>query len=152
MINVSVHRELLQYLPPALRTPRRAAWLAALTTPLAQLWSDYEAWRNDTFFEAATTGQRMALEALLNRQFCGGVQCIRIDNGQDLGCYMRLNAAEGAECIVADIGAVVGLRGENMAEGYSFAVVVPPDVSKKEVEGVVSKWAIVGCTFVVKNS
>lgn len=151
MINFNVHRELLQYLPPELRTPRRVSWLMALTMPLVNLWSYYEAWRKAAFFEAAITGQRMALEVLLNYQFCGGVQRIRIENGQDLGCYVRLNADEGAECIMADDGAVVGLHGESIAEGYSFAVLLPPDIDREEVEGVVSKWVIAGRTFIVRN-
>lgn len=142
-----------QYLPPILRTPVRVAWLSALTAALEKMWDDYERFRTEARYAAAVTGQKIVLEAYLNRLFDPSAHRIRITYGQDAGLWVDYDAdSDGGDEYLCD-GVAVGSNDQNDSDtGADFTVVIPEGVDPAAVRSVVNKYAIIGVTFNVTSS
>ena len=137
-----------QYLPPILRTPVRVAWLSSLTAALEKIWADYDRFRTEARYAAAVTGQKIVLEAYLNRLFDPEMRRIRITYGQDAGLWVDYNAdSDGGDEYLYD-GVAVGSKEQGAAdESEDFTVEIPAGTDPEAVRSIVNKYAIIGVTF-----
>ncbi len=139
------------YLPPTLRTVVRCGWMAALAAPLDKMWQVYDLWRTEARYAAAVTGQKIVLEAYLNRIFDPTQKRITISTGVSWGQWVAYDPTGDASGVdyVCD-GMAVGTaeqQGEDTA--CDFAVQIPSVLSSRsaDIRSVVAKYAIVGASF-----
>lgn len=137
-----------QYLPPILRTPIRQAWLCSLLAPLRAMWGQYDAYRTEARYAAAVTGQKIVLEAYLNRLFDPLEKRIYLRTGSDFGVWVAYDPAHDQGGQFVSDGMAIGSKNQkDTAFGYDFIVEVPPGVDTEAVRTVVKKYAVIGAKF-----
>ena len=87
-LNFNIEQYVEDYIPPSLRKPVRLAWLDALTAPVRQMWEEYRYFRDEARYAAAVTGQKIVLEAYLNRLFDPMLKRIYLRTGIDAGAWV----------------------------------------------------------------
>lgn len=143
-----------QLLPSHKRQPIRLRLLAALTSPLATLFADFDKWRKDTRMLVNVTSQVGVLEGFLREKY--GDASITIETFHEQGFAVGL-APEG-EAYAQEIGMTtdpgeVPLRGESHEQfgDVDFVLHVPDGVDMEQIKADAERYKLATITFKIKT-
>lgn len=140
---------------------RQANRLALFAWPLNQLrtmWTVYRLWVVDIVYQANITGQKIALENLLNKYVTGSQNAISIATFDDGGIFIStLAETTDGHWISTLAEATDELEIPKLGEitlplGASFVVYIPTTANADQVNQILNNYVIAGFTFTIQTT
>ena len=146
-----------QLLPEHKRQPVRLRILWAFVKPLADLFTSFSLWRDETRKLLNVTNQKGVLEQFLRNKY--GAADITIESYREAGFAVGLRpegvgvAAIVGQSIEEGTPAVVSLRGENREQfgGVDFIVHIPARVDAEQVQADIEKYRAALTTYKIEQ-
>lgn len=142
-----------QLLPEHKRQPVRLRILRAFVKPLADLFSSFSLWRDETRKLLNVTNQKGVLEQFLRNKY--GAANITIESYREAGFAVGLRSEGVGVAVPVGLNkaegtpAVVALRGENREQfgDVDFIVHIPADVDAEQVRADIEKYRAALTTY-----
>lgn len=141
-----------QLLPPHKRQKTRIGLLYCFITPLQQLFSDFNTWRENSRMMINVTSQVKILEGYLRKKYneAISIKIVTFNNGLMLvGLEKEGNTMWPAIGLTAEEMKTVPLENEirDKFDGADFIVYIPKNVNKMLIESEIEKYKQVLTTY-----
>lgn len=146
-----------QLLPNHKRQPIRLRILRAFVKPLAEAFTSFSQWRDETKKLINVTNQKGVLEQFLRNKY--GAADITIESYHETGCGIGLRPEGVGVALVVGVNkaegtpAVIPLRGENREQfgDVDFIVHIPAGVDAEQVRADIEKYRAALTTYKIEQ-
>jgi len=145
-------------LPSHKRQPARIALFRWPINQLRSIYSAYITWMQGIVYQANITGQKMALEHLLNTYVTGSQNAISIASFDDGGVFLSTALeASDSEWMSTETEATddveFPIAGEiTLPLGASFVVYIPTTANPDQVNKILQGYVIAGFTYNIQTT